>query len=96
ADQTTKVKGMFVHPAQIAEVVKRHPEIAKARLVVEQKDGHDVMTLHCETGDEGTALAESVAETLTAVTGLSGAVRLMKPGGLANDGKVIEDKRSLG
>ncbi|MGH6662244.1 MAG: phenylacetate--CoA ligase family protein [Rhodospirillales bacterium] len=96
ADQTTKVKGMFVHPAQVAEVVKRHPEIAKARLVVEQKDGHDVMTLHCETGDEGAALAESVAETLTAITGLAGAVRLMKPGGLTNDGKVIEDKRRLG
>jgi len=96
ADQTTKVKGMFVHPAQIAEVVKRHPEIAKARLVVEQKDGHDAMTLHCETGDEGLALAESVTETLKAVTGLTGAVRLMKPGGLANDGRVIEDKRSLG
>ena len=96
ADQTTKVKGMFVHPAQIAEVVKRHPEIAKARLVVEQKDGHDAMTLHCETGDEGLALAESVTETLKAVTGLTGAVRLMKPGGLANDGRVIEDKRRLG
>jgi phenylacetate-CoA ligase len=96
ADQTTKVKGMFVHPAQVAEVVKRHPEIAKARLVVEQKDGHDAMTLHCETDDEGQTLAESVAETLKAVTGLSGAVRLMKPGGLANDGRVIEDKRPVG
>jgi len=95
ADQTTKVKGMFVHPAQVAEVVKRHPEIVKARLVVAKKDGQDAMTLHGESKSADPALADSVAQTLKAVTGLSGAVELVRPGALANDGRVIEDKRSL-
>ncbi len=96
ADQTTKVKGMFVHPAQVAEVVKRHPEITKARLVVTNDDGHDSMTLHCETRATDAALADAVAASLKAVTGLSGAVRLVAPGGLANDGKVIDDRRPVG
>ncbi len=95
ADQTTKVKGMFVHPAQVAEVVKRHPEVGKARLVVERKDGQDAMTLHCESPSRDAALAEAIADSLKSVTGLSGRVVMVAPGGLANDGKVIEDKRSL-
>ena len=95
ADQTTKVKGMFVHPAQVAEVLKRHPEIAKARLAVEKKEGQDAMTLICESEKTADALAKAVAKSLHAVTGLKGEVTLVGPGRLPNDGRVIEDKRSL-
>jgi len=94
ADQTTKVKGMFVHPGQIAEVVKRHPEITKARLVVTGRTGEDVMTLHCESAKQDDSLANAVAATLQSVTKLRGAVELVAEGSLANDGKVIEDARS--
>jgi phenylacetate-CoA ligase len=94
ADQTTKVKGMFVHPGQVAEVVKRHPEIAKARLVVTGRTGEDVMTLHCESTEQNDGLAKAVAATLQSVTKLRGAVELVAAGSLANDGKVIEDARS--
>ena len=92
ADQTTKVKGMFVHPEQVAEVVKRHPAIARARLVVTNPDANDQMTLMCEAAADE-AMAKSVAETLRDVTKLRGEVRFVAPGGLANDGKVIEDAR---
>jgi phenylacetate-CoA ligase len=91
ADQTTKVKGMFVHPNQIADVLKRHPEIVKARLVVDREDGRDVMTLHCET--EGVNAA-AVGESLQAVCKLKGRVEAAAPGALPNDGKVIDDVRS--
>ncbi|WP_323795171.1 phenylacetate--CoA ligase family protein [Nisaea sp.] len=94
ADQTTKIKGMFVHPGQVAEVVKRHPEILKARLIVTGRTGEDVMTLHCETTASGDALSDTVASSLQAVTKLRGAVSLVAEGSLANDGKVIEDARS--
>jgi phenylacetate-coenzyme A ligase PaaK-like adenylate-forming protein len=97
ADQTTKVKGMFVHAGQIAQVAKRHPEIARARLVVARAGQADVMTLHCEIlaeGARGEALAQAVAATLQDVTKLKGAVELHPAGELANDGKVIEDARS--
>ena len=95
ADQTAKVRGMFVHASQIAEVVKRHPEIARARLVVEGEMAEDRMTLFAEIAHgapEG--LAESVASTLRDITKLRGAVAFRRPGELANDGKVIEDARS--
>jgi phenylacetate-CoA ligase len=94
ADQTTKVKGMFVHPEQIAEALKRHPEIARARLVVSH-DGHsDVMTLKAESLDSANpALASRLAESLAAATKLKGAVELVPPGSLPKDGKVIEDVR---
>ena len=101
ADQTTKVKGMFVHPAQVAAVIKRHPEITRARLVVGREGEADTMTLHCElagapattlTQDE--TLAEGIARTLQDVTKIRGTVELHGPGALANDGKVIEDARS--
>jgi len=95
ADQTTKVRGMFVHPAQIADVVKRHPEIARARLVVEQEAGHDVMTLICESRVEDDTLANAIAESIQAVCKLRGAVKWAVPGSLPNDGKVIEDRRTL-
>ena len=93
ADQTTKVKGMFVHPEQIAEVVKRHPEIGRARLVVGQESGSDAMTLKAEVSSGSTALAAAVTESLTAATKLKGRVELVAPGSLPNDGKVIEDVR---
>ena len=94
ADQATKVKGMFVHPSQVAEVVKRHREILKARLIVDNPGGQDRMTLHCEVV-EGTppALAQSVADSLRDVTKLRGEATLRKPGELPNDGKVIEDAK---
>ncbi|WP_420405436.1 phenylacetate--CoA ligase family protein [Nisaea sp.] len=94
ADQTTKIKGMFVHPGQVAEVVKRHPELRKARLVVTGRTGDDVMTLHCESTSRDDTLAKAVAASLQAVTKLRGTIELVSEGSLANDGKVIEDARS--
>jgi phenylacetate-CoA ligase len=91
ADQATKVKGMFVHPSQIADVLKRHREITKARLVVSREEGRDVMTLHCET--EGVNAA-AVEESLQAVSKLKGRIEITAPGTLPNDGKVIDDVRS--
>ena len=99
ADQTTKIKGMFVHPGQIAQVVKRHPEIVKARLVVARDGETDAMTLRCEVaegGDAGDALAGAIAESLQAVCKLKGTVALEAPDSLPNDGKVIEDARDYG
>ncbi|MFQ5766258.1 MAG: phenylacetate--CoA ligase family protein, partial [Rhodospirillales bacterium] len=96
ADQTTKVKGMFVHPKQIAAVLSRHPEIRRARLVVDTENGRDRMTLQCEVEKGDDALADAVAETLRGLTNLKGGVEFTSPGGLANDGIVIEDKRKQG
>ncbi|MEE9318717.1 MAG: AMP-binding protein [Rhodospirillales bacterium] len=95
ADQSTKVKGMFVTPTQIADIRNRHPEILKARLVIDRDAGADVMTLHCETAEAGDDLAAAVAETLQALCKIKGGVVFEKPGSLANDGLVIEDKRSV-
>ena len=94
ADQTTKVKGMFVYPGQIGEIARRHPEVGKARLVVERHDHVDRMTLFCEVGARPEGLAEAIASTLTSITGLRGDVALAAPGELANDGKVIDDRRA--
>jgi len=93
ADQTTKVKGMFVHPSQVAEVVKRHREIAKARLVVDNPGGADRMTLHCEVVVESDALKAAIEASLRDITQLRGEVAFRKPGELPNDGKVIEDAK---
>ncbi len=95
ADQTTKVKGMFVHPSQVAQVLRRHPEIVRARLVVaHDADKSDVMTLQCElAGPAPEAFAAAVADTLREVCKLRGNVQLKPAGTLANDGKVIEDAR---
>ncbi|MGF1640869.1 MAG: phenylacetate--CoA ligase family protein [Rhodospirillales bacterium] len=90
ADQATKVKGMFVLPSQIADVLKRHPEIRKARLVVTHENGRDVMTLHCESE---AVEAAAVAESLQSVCKLKGRVELTAPGTLPDDGKVIDDVR---
>jgi phenylacetate-CoA ligase len=92
ADQTTKVKGMFVHPAQVADVLKRHKEVAKARLIVDRKDQNDVMTLRCEAAGDA-ALAARIAESIQSVCKLKGEVELVAPGTLPNDGKVIDDVR---
>jgi phenylacetate-CoA ligase len=95
ADQRTKVKGLFVDPSQIAEVLKRHPEVTRARLVVTRADEHDRMTLRCEVARGGAAgLAEAVAGTLRELTQLRGEVELVAPGSLPNDGKVVEDTRT--
>jgi phenylacetate-CoA ligase len=94
ADQTTKVKGMFVHPSQVAEVVRRHPEIRRARLVVDNAGGADRMTLHAETAGPPPAV-EAVIGTMREVTKLRGEVEFRGPGELPNDGKVIEDLRKV-
>ena len=93
ADQTTKVKGMFVHPSQVAEIVRRHPAILKARLIVDNAEGADRMTLHCETRSAAQDLTAAIAGTIRDVTKLRGEVALREPGSLANDGKVIDDIR---
>ncbi len=95
ADQTTKVKGMFVHPEQIARVLARHPEVGKGRLVVERHDDVDVMTLHCEVAGAPDGLTEAIVDTLQAVCKLRGRVSIVPPGSLADDGKVIDDRRDL-
>jgi phenylacetate-CoA ligase len=94
ADQTTKVKGMFVHPSQVADVARRHAEVLKARLVVDNPDGVDRMTLHCEARSANPALAAALVDTLRDVTKLRGEAALCEPGSLPNDGKVIEDLRT--
>jgi phenylacetate-CoA ligase len=96
ADQTTKVKGMFVRPEQVAEIARRHPELARVRLVVSRQAEQDAMTLNAETANAAAGLADAIAETLQAVTKLKGAVKLVAPGSLPNDGKVIADERPVG
>lgn len=95
ADQTTKVKGMFVHPAQIAELVRRHPEIERARAVVTKVNDDDVLTVRCEVAVEGEGLVESVAETILNVCKLRGTAEVHPIGSLPNDGKVIDDIREV-
>lgn len=94
ADQTTKVRGMFVHAKQVAEVVKRFPQIAKARLVVTGEMANDQMQLQIETTETAPGFALQVTDTLREVTKLRGEVQMLAPGSLPNDGKVIEDARS--
>jgi len=95
ADQTAKVKGMFVHPKQIAEVAARHPELMRLRLVVGREGEQDTMTLMAESTGREASLEGAVAATLQSVTKLKGAVKLVAPGELPNDGKVIADERKL-
>ena len=94
ADQTTKVKGMFVHPGQVAEVAKRHPELGRIRLVVTRDGEQDAMRLLVECAQPD--VQEAVATTLHAITKLRGDVRVVRPGSLPNDGKLIVDERSRG
>jgi phenylacetate-CoA ligase len=93
ADQTTKVKGMFVRPEQIAEIGKRHPQLGRLRLVVTREGETDAMTLRAECGSPNEVLRNEVASTLRATTKLSGNVELVVAGSLPNDGKVIADER---
>ena len=94
ADQTAKVRGMFVHPSQVAEVLRRFPEAGKARLVVEGEMASDRMTLKVEVAQPPEGLAGRLAEAVRDVTKLRAEVLLSPPGSLPNDGKVIEDARS--
>ena len=94
ADQTAKVKGMFVHPRQIAEIAARHPELKRLRLVVGRMSEQDTMTLLAECASSGAALEDAVAATLQSVTKLKGTVKLTAPGSLPNDGKLISDERT--
>ena len=94
ADQTTKVKGMFVHPSQVAEILKRHPEVLKARLVVDNPGGNDRMTMRCEVqGAPSEGLSQALVDAIRSVTKLRGEVVFARPGELPNDGKVIEDAK---
>jgi phenylacetate-CoA ligase len=94
ADQTTKVRGLFVHPEQIAEVLRRHKSITRARLVVERPAGADEMTLFVELGEPADDLAP-IVESVQALTRLRGAVSPVPRGSLPRDGRLIEDRRSL-
>ncbi len=95
ADQTTKIRGMFVHPKQVDDIVKRFPEVARARLIVAGEMANDTMTLMVETACSGPdALAQKISDAIRDVTKLRGEVELVAVGSLPNDGKVIEDARS--
>jgi phenylacetate-CoA ligase len=95
ADQTTKVKGMFVHPSQIADIVRRHPEIVRARLTVDNPEGNDRMVLNVEIPGDRPVSADAIVATIRDVTKLRGEVAFRKLGELPNDGKVIDDIRKL-
>jgi phenylacetate-CoA ligase len=96
ADQSTKVRAIFVTPGQVAEVLRRHPEVRRARLVVEGEAGGDRMTLKCEVESSPPSLVEAIVGSIREVTKLRGDVELVAPGSLPNDGKVIEDQRKYG
>jgi phenylacetate-CoA ligase len=93
ADQTTKVKGLFVHPSQVAAIVARHAEIARARLVVDNPDQNDRMTLHVEPREGRAAPIDAIVASIRDVTKLRGEVQVRGTGELPNDGKVIDDTR---
>ena len=96
ADQTTKIKGMFVRPELVVEVGKRHPALGRVRLVVTRADEQDAMTLMAECAEPEPSSPDAVASTLQSVTKLKGEVKLVEPGSLPNDGKVIADERPVG
>ena len=98
ADQTTKVRGMFIHPTQVATVISRHSEISRARLVVTRIENADVMTLQCQvasTGVDKTSLASSIAESVRAICKLRAEIEFVNQDALPNDGKVIDDQRPI-
>jgi phenylacetate-CoA ligase len=94
ADQTTKIRGMFVHPGQVADILRRFPELLRARLVVSGEMADDVMTLQVEAATPLEGLDQRVSQAIRDVTKLRGQVQVLAPGSLPNDGKVIEDARS--
>jgi phenylacetate-CoA ligase len=93
ADQTTKVRGMFVTPKQVGEIARRHPEVVKARLVIAGTVGNDSMTLKCEVGNQGASLEPALVASIRDVTKLRGEIEFVPAGSLPNDGKVIDDTR---
>jgi phenylacetate-CoA ligase len=95
ADQTTKVKGMFVRPEQVAEIARRHAGVGRLRLVVSRQGEADSMNLKVEAGGGNDTLAAALGESMRAVTKLGGTVELVAMGSLPNDGKVIEDTRGV-
>ena len=94
ADQTTKVRGMFVHPGQVAAIARRFPQVLRARLVVSGEMANDQMVLQVETSETAEGLARQLGDAIREVTKLRGDVQMVAPGSLPNDGKVIEDARS--
>jgi phenylacetate-CoA ligase len=94
ADQTAKVRGMFVRPTQMEQIRAAHGEILKLRLVVTSVDHRDQFSVACETETQDPALAEKIAETVRKIINLSAPIELVTPGSLPSDGKVIEDARS--
>ncbi|WP_135080673.1 AMP-binding protein [Terasakiella sp. SH-1] len=94
ADQTTKIKGMFVHPGQVNQIVKQFDEIKKGRLVVSNDDNRDAMTLQCEVDQGSDDLAQAIGETVQTICKLRGMIEFVAPGSLINDGKVIDDIRT--
>ena len=94
ADQTVKIRGMFVHPGQVATIARRFPEVLKARLVVSGEMASDSMTFRVEASQPAAGLEQRIGEAIRDITKLRGTVELLAPGGLPNDGKVIEDARS--
>lgn len=94
ADQTTKIRGMFVHPTQAGDVAKRHPEVTKVRIEVTTENNLDDMVVKCEVKQAGDALAGAIAESVVAVCKVRGRVELVAPGSLPDDGKVIADLRT--
>ena len=97
ADQTTKVRGMFVHPSQVADIARRHAAIVKCRVVVDRDGSNDSMVFKLEvaSGDRSDALAVAIGESIQTIAKLRGSVTFVDPGSLPNDGKVIEDLRKL-
>ena len=94
ADQTAKVRGMFIHPEQIQAIVQRHPEVIKARLVVDWVDQQDQMTLRCEMDSASDGLSEAVAQSIRDLCKVRGEVEFVDKGAIPNDGIVIEDVRT--
>ncbi len=93
ADQTAKVRGMFIHPEQVDNVIKRHAEITKARLVIDWIEQADQITLHCESENTDGSIVNAIAESIRSICKLRGEVEIVAPGSLPNDGKVIDDIR---
>ena len=93
ADQTAKVRGMFIHPEQVDKIIKRHSEIERARLVIDWVDQTDRMTLQCECSATVDSLSSAIEESIRSICKLRGGVEIVTPGSLPNDGKVIDDIR---
>ena len=95
ADQTAKVRGMFVHPSQVASVVSRHDELLRARLVIGRVDNQDVLTLKCEIDNHQESIAQLIEQSVREICKLRADIELCPASALPNDGVVIEDARPL-